>query len=241
MTGKENVDPFEPASVDLSSDCEETLKALVGVFLEENSRVNLSGLRTEEACWHGNVLDSLAGCAIGMLNESDSLQIVDVGTGGGFPLLPLATCFPHHQFTGIDSTNKKVQAVSRIIESLRLTNIQVVSGRLETLGQQEQFRETFDVVTARALAPLNTLLEYMSPFCRPGGLVVCWKSLQIAQEIQECEHACREVRCELVNHLFYALPKDYGTRQLLIFHKQGQLSDKYPRDVGVPGKKPLQG
>ncbi len=232
-------EPLNLDVVELPSDVETKLRDLVSVFLQENSRANLSALRTEEACWTGNVLDSLAGLELDVLKESESVRLADVGTGGGFPLLPLAICFPQHQFVGIDSTNKKVQAVSRIIEYLKLPNVQVSSDRLETHGHDPAFREQFDVVTARAVASLNTLLEYTSPFCRVGGQVVCWKSSQIAREIEESKAAQVALKCALVSQQRYVLPEPHGTRQLLIFNKQGKLGEFYPRPVGVPKKKPL--
>ena len=109
--------------------------------------------------------------------------------GGGFPILPLAILFPKAEFTGLDATRKKVDAVQRIVESLGLTNVRLVLGRAEELGHDSLHREQYDAVLARAVAPLATLLELMSPFAKQKGTMICWKTLSIQEEMQESINA----------------------------------------------------
>ncbi len=222
----------------LPSDLEPRLRTLVTVFLAENAKINLSAFRTEEQCWIGNVLDSLA--ALDLPQVTSATKILDVGTGGGFPLLPLALTLPRAQLTGLDSVQKKVEAVGRIAYEMQLTNVRVVAGRAEEYGHNPEYREQFDIVTSRAVAELNVLLEYTSPFVKPGGIVLLWKSMNMEQELRDSLLARAELSCHLTGQHPYELPGDWGKRQLLIFTKAGKLSDKYPRDVGVPGKKPLK-
>lgn len=217
---------------------EETLHRLVDIFLQENENINLSAFRTQEHCFVGNVLDSLA--ALHQLKiENGQLKIIDIGTGGGFPLLPLAICSPQCQFVGLDSTKKKLDAIQRIVDALEIRNVQLLTGRAEEKGRDPQHREQYDIVTARAVAPLNTLLEYCSPFVKPGGTIICWKSLNLDQELQDSLLARAELSCQLSEQIQYELPETFGKRQLLIFEKRTPLSEKYPREVGVPKKKPL--
>lgn len=220
---------------------EQLLRELVLVFLEENQNINLSAFRTEKSCWIGNIQDSLAFLEIlhtlSILNSSFS--ILDVGTGGGFPLLPLAICLPDAKLTGLDATEKKIRSIERIAQKLNLKNVKLLVGRTEELGRNETLREQFDIVTARALAELPVLLEYTSPFVKVGGHIVCWKSVTIDEELQQSILARAEFSCHLKLQHRYTLPNPYGERQLLVFEKLAKLNDKYPRTIGIPSKHPL--
>ena len=167
------------------------------------------------------------------------VEVLDLGTGGGFPLLPLALLHPEIRFTGMDSTQKKIDAVQRIVDALGLKNVNLVCERAEELGRDEAHREQYDVVTARGVAPLNVLLEYASPFVKPKGKILCWKSMKLEQELQDALLARSELSCQLVEQLPYTLPEKWGERQIVVFEKRGPVSDKYPRGTGVPKKSPL--
>ena len=216
---------------------EERLRQLVHLFLAENARVNLSAFRTEETCWIGNVLDALA--AQEVLRVPAQARFLDLGTGGGFPLLPLAVALQAVSFTGMDATGKKIDAVRRIAASMGLENVVVICGRAEALGRDPRLHERFDVVLARAVAEVNVLLEYCSPFVKQGGTIVLWKSMDIDGEMKDSAHAQKELRCAFRQSIVYDLPGDFGKRQLLIFEKTGRVSGNYPRGVGVAKKKPL--
>lgn len=219
---------------------EKKLRELMQVFLRENQNLNLSAFRTEELCWNGNVLDSLALLDLlpSLFAHPSLCTILDVGTGGGFPLLPLAICLPEIHFVGIDSVQKKMDAVQRIIHILTLKNIHLFCRRAEELGQDSLHREHYDLVLSRAVAALPTLLEYTSPFVKIGGYIVLWKSMNIEKELQDSLLARAEFSCHLTKQHSYELPGGFGTRQLLIFQKTFSLSKKYPREVGIPKKKP---
>ncbi|PIQ76934.1 16S rRNA (guanine(527)-N(7))-methyltransferase RsmG [Candidatus Peregrinibacteria bacterium CG10_big_fil_rev_8_21_14_0_10_49_24] len=216
------------------------LKKLTALFLEENTKLNLSAFRTEEDCWHGNVLDSLAATELQYFSQAkEGARVLDIGTGGGFPLLPLAIAYPAIRFTGLDSTQKKIDAIGRIVTDMGLSNVELICGRTEELGCEAEYREQFDIVAARALAPLNTLLEYASPFVKPKGHIVCWKSMRIEQELKDSLLARAELSCQLIAQHTYALPEKWGQRQLIIFEKRGPIAVAYPRAVGIPKKSPL--
>lgn len=224
---------------------EQKLRKLVEIFLMENAKLNLSAFRTRESCWAGNVLDSLASLPVisafpaRLAGGRFPLSILDIGTGGGFPLLPLAIALPDSGFTGLDATHKKICAVARIAESIGLKNVALACGRAETLGRTGRYREQFDIVTSRAVADINVLLEYCSPFARQGGKIILWKSMNTEDELKSSKRAQKEFRCAFESRRVYELPGDFGKRQLLIFRKTGRLSDKYPRAVGTAKKKPI--
>src|SRR3990167_401138 len=209
--------------MDITQDQEERLRELMGVFLLENKKLNLSAYRTEEQCWHGNVLDSVVGIQKGEFGKG--MRVLDCGTGGGFPLLPLAILFPIAEFTGLDATKKKIDAVQRMIAKLGLRNAELIIGRAEEMGREQMFREQFDVVLSRAVAPLSTLLEYMSPFVRVGGTLICWKSLSIEEELVESIQARMQLKTRLTGRTEYVLPGDWGKRQLLFFQKTAALTN----------------
>jgi len=219
---------------------QQRLEELVKVFTEENKKLNLSAFRTEEMCRIGNVEDSLSMLSLVTDKEADhGYSVLDIGTGGGFPLLALAVCLPKWRFTGLDSVQKKIDAIERITKSLKLENVQLISGRAEELAHDAEYREQFDIVTARAVAPANTLLEYAAGFVKPKGRIIFWKSLNISQEMQDSLLARAELSCHLVRQYEYDLEGDWGRRQLLIFEKTSPTPKKYPRAVGVPKKDPI--
>lgn len=219
---------------------EQKLRHVMTVFLQENAQINLSALRTEEACWTGNILDSLPFLDIAekLFPDSPSLSVADMGTGGGFPLLPLAAARPEWTFTGIDATKKKVDAIGRIAAACGIRNLTLVSDRAETLGHGK-LREKFDVLTCRAVDVISTDLEYCAPLVRDGGYVVLWKSLKIEDELRASEKAQETLHCALQELHPYTLPDPAGTRQLLVFRKTGVLDKSYPRTIGLPKKHPL--
>src|SRR3989344_2678155 len=221
----------------ISKDQERRLRELVAAFLTENQKINLSAYREEEQCWIGNILDAIGG--IGEKEFGDGMRVLDLGTGGGFPLLPLAILFPSASFTGLDATKKKIEAVRRIANHLNLTNVDLLIGRAEELGREPHLREQFDVVLSRAVAPLATLLEIMSPFARGGGRVFCYKSLTIDEELLQSIQARMQLKTRLTDRREYALPDGWGRRQLLIFQKTAALTNEFPREVGIPKKMPL--
>ncbi|MEK7137410.1 MAG: 16S rRNA (guanine(527)-N(7))-methyltransferase RsmG [Patescibacteria group bacterium] len=241
------------SSLQFSKDQESKLQELLRVFLEENKKLNLSAYRTGEQCWVGNILDSIACLDIlrRVSTRHDTINIIDVGTGGGFPLLPLAILFPEASFTGLDATKKKIDAVQRMVNHLSLSNVQLLIGRAEELGHDPKHREQYDLVLSRALAELPTLLEFMSPFCKVKGQMLCWKSLAIDAELLASLEARMKLHCRMVDHHEYdldflvgeiGLPTScggWGRRQILVFEKVKALSKEFPRRTGIPKKEPL--
>lgn len=226
--------------MNLKPEHERQLRGLMQAFLAENANINLSALRTDDACWHGNILDSLA-----LVDAVDAQKIpkphhlIDVGTGGGFPLLPLAIMYPDAMCVGVDSIGKKIAAVGRIVKTIGLQNVTVIAERSETLARDAAHREKYDTVTARAVAPLNILLEYASPFARVGGHIVLWKSMTIEEEFAEATTSASTLGCTLVDHYAYDLGGDWGQRQLLLYRKEEKTPKMYPRAVGDAKAKPL--
>lgn len=166
-------------------------------------------------------------------------KILDLGTGGGFPLLPLALNLPQCRFVGVDSVQKKIAAVQRIIDELSIPNVTLLCGRAEELGRDSLHREQYDVVLCRAVDALNVLLELAASFAKAGGFILCWKSLNIEQELKDSLLARAELSCQLQRSYVYDLGADWGKRQILVFTKRAKTKEKYPRGIGIPKKSPL--
>jgi 16S rRNA (guanine527-N7)-methyltransferase len=225
-------------------DQDQKLARLVDLFLEQNAITNLSAFRTPEHVRVGNVLDSIAflDSAAEILGKDwheQKLMLLDLGTGGGFPLLPLAITMPNAQLVGLDAVRKKVTAVNAMAASLELKNVEVVCGRAEDFARHPDVRAKFDIVTARAVAPLNVLLEYAVPFLKVGGVAVFWKSTHIADELRQSLSASTILHAKLSGNYTYTLPGDWGDRTILVFKKHEPTSDEYPRRNGLPKIKPL--
>lgn len=223
--------------MEITGEQERRLRELMAAFLIENQKINLSAYREEEQCWIGNILDSIGG--IREAEFGKGMHVLDLGTGGGFPLLPLAILFPDVRFTGLDATKKKIEAVRRISNHLAFTNVDLLIGRAEDLGREPHLREQFDAVLSRAVATLSTLLEFMSPFTRVGGRNFCYKSLTIEEEVLRSVEARMQMKTRLIERREYVLPAGWGRRQLLIFQKTAALTMEFPRAVGIPKKMPL--
>lgn len=222
----------------LPPELDHRLTLLRDVVLDENTRVNLTALRDPEACRIGNILDSLA-----FLDIVERLEqprtLLDIGTGGGFPLLPIALALPDLRCTGLDSTGKKIEAIRRIAQKLNLTNVDLVTARAENAAHDPVHRAQADVVTARAVADTAVLLEYAAAFARVGGFIVLWKSMHAQDELAQSAAAQRTVRASLAFTHTYELPGDFGQRQLIVFRKDAPTPNTYPRPIGVPSKTPL--
>jgi 16S rRNA (guanine527-N7)-methyltransferase len=171
--------------------------------------------------------------------KGSPLSIIDVGTGGGFPLLPLALALPSIRFLGIDATRKKTDAVERIRIACDIANATLTCGRVEERAHEESLRATFDIVTARAVAELAPLLELTAPFARTGGLIILWKSMTIADELTRAATAFRLLGARMERAISYTLPEGFGSRQLLLIRKLSATPKEYPRGVGIPKKSPL--
>lgn len=214
------------------------LKKLLTVFLEENSKINLSALRDDERCWIGNILDSL-----GFLTLPEEMRTgatrLDIGTGGGFPLLPLAIVEPESTWHGLDAIGKKIAAIGRIAEELTLSNVELTSERTEIAAKHRSMRDSFPIVTARAVASLPVLIEWAAPFVEKDGYLVLWKSMQLEEEWEQSKEVMQTLHCTHIGNYLYELPGDFGTRQLIVLQKTQLTPTEFPRAIGEAKKKPL--
>lgn len=204
-------------------------------LLAENQRQNLISRKTAAEEFPKHVLDSQE---VLKYEKWENLQVADMGSGAGFPGLILAMHCPSSQFTLLESDQKKSAFLEQAAQHLGLVNVNVVSRRLEELGQDEGFRERFDVVTARALAAMNILLEYGMPLLKRGGSAWFWKGIQAEEEIKQAHSALTVLQARVEQIYWYKLMEERD-RALIKVVKDGPTPAKYPRRVGVPSKRPL--
>lgn len=213
------------------------------LLVEWNERFNLTALTDDASILALHFLDSLTALpAIAALQTQRKrpLTLIDVGTGAGFPGLPLKIALPELNVTLMDSTAKKVQFCGEVIRALQLAGAQAVHGRAEEAGHQPQHREQYDVVIARAVAPLPTLVEYLLPLARAGGLCICMKGSDAESEAAQAGGAIAKLGGALKRIDAVSIPGRDDKRALILIDKARPTLKLYPRQAGAPRKTPLQ-
>lgn len=205
------------------------------LLLAANQNQNLVSRRTLEEDFDKHVQDSLE-----ILNHAqwENLTVADMGSGAGFPGLILAMHCPGAQFVLVESDQKKSAFLEDTVRQLNLGNVTIHTRRLEEVGRDQAFRERFDIVTARALASLNVLLEYGIPLLKTGGVGWFWKGIKAAEEVAQAENALQLLQSK-VEHIYWYRLIEERDRALVKVVKQGPTPEKYPRRVGIPSKRPL--
>lgn len=212
---------------------QERLSTLAEVFVQSGSVRGVTALKTEEAIYKEFILDSLGGVP----SLPAQGRVIDIGTGGGIPGLVLAMARPDLDFVLTDSASKKTKWVSELVERFNLDNVQVVTSRLELLGRDGNFRESFDAVTAKALASLNVLVEFALPLLKVGGRLLAYKGPALSEEIIQAQHALEQLGGKVHRCGGYQIAdKSFAVCEILKVHP---TSPEYPRRDGIPQKKPL--
>ncbi|MGE5559050.1 MAG: 16S rRNA (guanine(527)-N(7))-methyltransferase RsmG [Bacillota bacterium] len=223
---------FKPA---FSGEQEEKLRIIAAWLQEANKKTNLTSICAPEAIWGKHILD----CAsLALIWRPDFLKAVDLGTGGGFPGLPLAVLYPETRFFLVDSRRKKVEEVRKAVETLGIINAACLAVRGEELARMDEFRERMDLVVSRAVGCLSILVELGVPLLKIGGRLAAMKTPQQAEEIAAAAGAMQELHCCLEKTVGYTLPGE-GRRELWLLRKDGPSPEKYPRRPGIPEKRPL--
>lgn len=206
-------------------------------LLQWNRRFNLTAIRDPEGVRVRHFLDSLT-CWIAMRHQPPQ-RVVDVGTGAGFPGLPLKIVFPSIQLTLIESVGKKVRFCRHMVEKLQLQDVQVIHARAEEVGRMPAHREQYDWAIARAVAQMPILAEYLLPLVRVGGRMLAQKGESGPAEAQAAEHAFRLLGGRLHRLFPIQLPGVAEDRYLVVVDKVVTTPERYPRRVGIPAKRPL--
>ena len=198
-----------------------------------NEKVNLTAITDRDEFMQKHLIDSLL-CAE-TLGFTEASSICDVGTGGGFPGVPLAVCYPEKAFVLMDSLGKRVRIVQQLCDELGIRNVTAVHGRAEDLARQSDYRDRFDLCVSRAVANMRVLCEYCMPFVRPGGHFIAYKGPDCESEINDARNAVKALGGDPPE----IRPLPHLDHSLVIIRKAKPTPDAYPRKAGVPSRKPL--
>ena len=229
---------FETYGIVLSQQQEKMLNTYYELLVSENEKMNLTSITEYEDVIWKHFLDSSFLMLDDIWKKSNSARVLDVGTGAGFPGMVLAILNPDKKFVLLDSLNKRIDFLQKVIEELSLKNVETFHGRAETFGRKEEFRNQFDFVVSRAVAELPVLMEYCIPFVKKEGYFISYKGKRQEEEIEKASHAFTELEAVFRYCKKYRL-REEEERYLLFIQNNELTKDKYPRKDGKPKKKPL--
>lgn len=218
----------------LTNEIATKLETYYQLITEYNQKFNLTTITGKEEVYYKHFYDALL--VSNEINLNDQ-TICDVGSGLGVPGIVLKICFSNLQLTIVESNNKKCQFLDVVVKQLKLENVYIVSQRVEEFAHH--YRETFDLVVARAVAPLNILNELCLPLVKVAGLFVAYKALNVESELQSIKNGLAVIGAKLIKKATYQLPNNYGMRNLLVFKKEKLTPLKYPRKYPQIKNKPL--
>lgn len=221
-------------NIELSDKQLESFDTYYKMLIEWNEKINLTAITEYDEVLVKHFTDSLSIVKAVDMNRVTSL--IDVGTGGGFPGIPIAILFPEIKITLLDSLNKRITFLNEVVKELSLTNVEAIHGRAEDIARGD-YREKFDLCVSRAVANLSTLSELCIPFVSVGGFFVSYKSEKADEEIESATKAIDILGGKIVNKIDFAI-KD-NNRNLIVIEKISATAKKYPRKAGTPSKQPL--
>ena len=208
------------------------------LLVEWNKVMNLTGITEYEEVNEKHFIDSLSIVKVIVVNKVNS--VIDIGTGAGFPGIPLKIAFPHLKITLLDSLNKRIKYLNTVIEELGLEDIQTIHGRAEDFARKEEHREQYDLAVSRAVANLSTLSELCVPYVKVGGMFIPYKSGEIEDEVKEAQTAIKVLGGKQKEIVKFTLPGSDINRSFVKIDKVKNTGKKFPRKAGLPGKEPIK-
>ncbi len=232
------IDALEDLGLSYDNDTIFRFRRYMELILEWNEKVNLTSIKDETEFVKKHFVDSISICRFPQINETQS--VIDVGTGAGFPGIPLAILFPEKRFLLMDSLNKRIKIIQEISKEIGLSNVAFCHGRAEEMAQSREYRENFDLCVSRAVANLAVLSEYCIPFVKVGGRFAAYKTGAAETELKDSLHAIEVLGGQLEENRSVQI-KGYDLDHRIIFIKKIKKTPaKYPRKSGTPAKEPLK-
>ena len=233
------IDKLEKLNINESEELIIKIENFMKYFLDYNQKVNLISNNDEKVLFEKHIFDSFAfNLFVQKYDLKSKSKIMDIGTGGGFPAVPISILYQDFFVSAVDSINKKITFIKNAKQDLDIKNINPICSRVEDLP--DNMKNSFDVVTTRAMAELRMILEYAIPFVKQGGYFVAYKSIKAQEEIDNAKNALKILNTRLIDTIEYTLPIDEeNKRVLLVFKKEKNIPSSYPRSNGLVKKKPL--
>ncbi len=229
---------LEERGISLSSQALEQFEAYFKLLTEWNEKVNLTSITDRTEVYIKHFYDSISAAFFYDFNRP--LSVCDVGAGAGFPGIPLKICFPHLQLTIVDSLKKRITFLEHLTAQLNLENVFLYHDRAETFGQKKIFRESFDIVTARAVARLSVLSELCIPLVKVNGDFLALKAQSVKEELKGANKAISLFGGQVQTIHSFQLPIEKSQRNIIVIHKHRATPKKYPRKPGTPNKMPIE-
>ncbi len=229
------IEELNKISVELSEKQLEQFRMYYEMLVEKNKVMNLTGITEWDEVLEKHFLDSIS--LIRVINLRQNISVIDMGTGAGFPGIPLKIAFPELKVTLADSLNKRVLFLQEVIDALGLEDIEAIHGRAEDLARDKNYRECYDLSVSRAVANLSTLSEYCLPFVKIGGQFISYKSGEIEEEVLSSKSAIFLLGGKIKDTVKFELGE--SGRSFIVIDKVKGTPKTYPRKAGTPSKKPL--
>ncbi|UNK18481.1 16S rRNA (guanine(527)-N(7))-methyltransferase RsmG [Paenibacillus sp. N3/727] len=207
------------------------------ILVEWNEKMNLTGITDRDQVYTKHFYDSVSLAFYIDMEKVSSLA--DIGSGAGFPGIPLKICFPHLRLTIVDSLNKRINFLKHVADSIGLEQVELLHGRAEEIARKHGHRDGFDLVTARAVARMAVLNEFCLPFVKVGGQFAAMKGSDPSDELKEASRSLKELRGTLGKVHSFSLPVEESDRHIVVIDKKGATPAKYPRKAGTAAKTPL--
>lgn len=206
---------------------------------EWNNKVNLTAITEEDEVYLKHFYDSLTLARFYNFEQEQTITLCDVGSGAGFPSIPLKILYPHLEITIVDSLKKRINFLEILVDELGLDNVHLYHERAEDFGQNKKFRSAYDLVTARAVARMSVLAEFCLPITKTNGVFAAMKGAKAADELNDAKKAIKTLGGKTRTVETFELPEDAGERSIVLIDKKKKTANKYPRQAGTPNKKPL--
>ncbi|ORI39367.1 16S rRNA (guanine(527)-N(7))-methyltransferase RsmG [Leuconostoc mesenteroides] len=238
MTNEDFIEALSSAGITLTTQQVRQFERYYELLVATNEHVNLTAITEKKDVYLKHFYDSLTVAMYEQKLKSSESTLIDIGTGAGFPSLPLKITFPDLKITMVDALKKRVNFLQEVVDTLDLTGVEIVHGRAEDIGQNPKYRENFDYATARAVARTSVLAEYTLPFVKIGGRFLVMKGSAAYQELLDGQKALAMLGGQVNEEFVFKLPNG-DQRYIQIVDKKTKTPKKYPRQAGTPSKKPI--